>query len=297
MEKREDQARLLRSPSVQKFSCPHCLGSPNSRKLSLPPPTNASIILNTQQTTCGAPPPPPAPPAAPPAPPPLPPSSSAPIPPPPPMFPNKNHPPAPPAPPAPNNLLHAPDQVTRPKTPETTSDMFKPLPQQEIPTPRSKMKTINWNKIPPNKVVGKNNIWAIVADSHQNSPMADLNWDEMEGLFCQQATQGSPKLGRDTGNSDTLERRSRKDNEITLLDGKRSLNVNIFLKQFRSSNEEIIQLIKNGDHDDIGAEKLRGLLKILPEFDELDMLKNFDGENARLGNAEKFLLQLLQVPK
>lgn len=291
LEKREDQARLLRSPSVQKFSCPHCLGSPNSRKLSLPPPTNASIILNTQQTTCGAPPPPPAPPA----PPPLPPSSTAP--PPPPMFQNKNHPPAPPAPPAPNNLLHAPDQVTRPKTPETTSDMFKPLPQQEIPTPRSKMKTINWNKIPPNKVVGKNNIWAIVADSHQNSPMADLNWDEMEGLFCQQATQGSPKLGRDTGNSDTLERRSRKDNEITLLDGKRSLNVNIFLKQFRSSNEEIIQLIKDGDHDDIGAEKLRGLLKILPEFDELDMLKNFDGDKARLGNAEKFLLQLLQVPK
>jgi hypothetical protein len=69
------------------------------------------------------------------------------------------------------------------------------------------------------------------------------------------------------------------------------------LKQFRSTNEEIIQLIKNGQHDEIGTEKLRGLLKILPEFDELDMLKNFDGDKNRLGNAEKFLLQLLQVPK
>ena len=72
--------------------------------------------------------------------------------------------------------------------------------------------------------------------------------------------------------------------------------MNIFLKQFRSSNEEIIRLIKDGDHDDIGAEKLRGLLKILPEFDELDMLKNFDGDKTRLGNAEKFLLHLLSVP-
>jgi Formin Homology 2 Domain. len=85
--------------------------------------------------------------------------------------------------------------------------------------------------------------------------------------------------------------------QILLLDGKRSLNVNIFLKQFRSSNEDIIHLIKNGDHDEIGTEKLRGLLKILPQLDELEMLRNFDGDKSRLGNAEKFLLQLIQVPK
>ena len=63
------------------------------------------------------------------------------------------------------------------------------------------------------------------------------------------------------------------------------------------SNEDILQLIKDGEHEDIGAEKLRGFLKILPEIDELDMLKSFDGDVSRLGNAEKFLLQLLQIPK
>ena len=55
-----------------------------------------------------------------------------------------------------------------------------------------------------------------------------------------------------------------------------------------SSNENIIQLIKEGGHDDIGAEKL---------VDELEMLKNFDGDKSKLGNAEKFFLQLIQVPK
>lgn len=64
-----------------------------------------------------------------------------------------------------------------------------------------------------------------------------------------------------------------------------------------SSNENIIQMIKDGSHDDIGAEKLRGLLKILPEVDELEMLKNFDGDKSKLGNAEKFFLQLIQLPK
>ena len=73
--------------------------------------------------------------------------------------------------------------------------------------------------------------------------------------------------------------------------------MNIFLKQFRSSNEDIITLIRDGEHDTIGAEKLRGLLKILPEVDELDMLRNFNGDANRLGNAEKFLMQLIKVSK
>lgn len=82
------------------------------------------------------------------------------------------------------------------------------------------MKTINWNKIPSNKLMGKNNIWTLVANSHQNSPMAELDWNEMEGLFCQQATsqQNSPKMGaRDTSSnsadtSNGSERKSKKEN-------------------------------------------------------------------------------------
>lgn len=63
---------------------------------------------------------------------------------------------------------------------------------------------------------------------------SSLDWEEIEGLFCQQANpHGSPKLGREktSDGSGTLERK--KKDEINLLDGKRSLNVNIFLKQFR----------------------------------------------------------------
>lgn len=67
------------------------------------------------------------------------------------------------------------------------------------------------------QVVGKNNIWTQVAYTHQHSPMTDMDWSEMEGLFCQQvppsSAHSSPKLGnRDSGCSDTPERRVRKDN-------------------------------------------------------------------------------------
>lgn len=71
----------------------------------------------------------------------------------------------------------------------------------------------------------------------------------------------------------------------------------IYRIYFSSCNEDIIQLIREGAHDDIGTEKLRGLLKILPEVDESEMLKSFTGDVTKLGTAEKFLLQLIQLPK
>ncbi|XP_036220099.2 uncharacterized protein form3 [Bactrocera oleae] len=331
LESHEDSVRILRSPSVQKFSCPHCRGDATSpsRKNAASLSTSASSQLhNGPLSPISSPPPPPlllpSTTAPPPPPPPIPPppmngpiSGGAPPPPPPPIM-NGNclvAPPAPPPvpgapPPAPQppgstgNLLSNHTNSIRPVTPDLSMNGHNMilLPQQDTPAPKSKMKTINWGKIPPNRVIGKQNIWTIVANNHQDTPMTDIDWNEMEGLFCLQSTsaQGSPKLGRESSSSsgyDTLDRKSKKESsEISLLDGKRSLNVNIFLKQFRSSNEDIIQLIRDGEHDDIGAEKLRGLLKILPEVDELDMLKTFNGDKSRLGNAEKFLLQLLEVP-
>lgn len=55
LENREDSTRLLRTPSVQKFSCPHCridITSPN-RKLSLPH-NLTSVTLTTPQSHSGA---------------------------------------------------------------------------------------------------------------------------------------------------------------------------------------------------------------------------------------------------
>ena len=52
---------------------------------------------------------------------------------------------------------------------------------------------------------------------------------------------------------------------------KRSMNVNIILKQFKRPNADIVQLLVDGDHEAVGQEKLRGLLKILPEKDEVKL--------------------------
>jgi len=57
--------------------------------------------------------------------------------------------------------------------------------------------------------------------------------------------------------------------KVTLLDMKRSMSVNIFLKQFKMSHNDIVKLINQGNDETIGNEKLKGLMKILPSKDEV----------------------------
>jgi hypothetical protein len=65
------------------------------------------------------------------------------------------------------------------------------LPQLETPKPKTKMKTFNWNKLPVNKILGKRNIWSLVAKKNEDEAAAKkakkaINFTDMEHLFCQQ---------------------------------------------------------------------------------------------------------------
>jgi len=50
-----------------------------------------------------------------------------------------------------------------------------------------------------------------------------------------------------------------------LLDTKTSLNINIFLKQFRTTNKEVIAIIVEGNVSKISIEQLKALEKLLPD--------------------------------
>ncbi len=54
-----------------------------------------------------------------------------------------------------------------------------------------------------------------------------------------------------------------------LLDNTRSLAVNIFLKQFKAPSEAVVGMVRQGDTENMGLEKLKGLEKILPKKEEV----------------------------
>merc|ERR550534_1063243 len=230
----------------------------------------------------GGPPPPPPPMMG--GPPPPPPPMGGPPPPPPPM--GGPPPPPPPGggPPPPPGLAPGP-----PKPPQDIK-----LSQLETPKPKNKMKTLAWSKLPVNKIFGKNNIWTKVAKTFEKDKQTVIDFSDMEQHFCLVAPK-PPETVAEKGDSNNNNKSKKEASEINLLDGKRSLNINIFLRQFRSSNEDIIEMVVNGDYHEFEPEKLRGLMKILPEMDEIEMLKSWEGDIKKLGNAERFLLQLIDV--
>jgi len=52
---------------------------------------------------------------------------------------------------------------------------------------------------------------------------------------------------------------------VALLDAKTTLNINIFLKQFHASNEEVISMITQGNIEKISLEQLKAFEKLLPD--------------------------------
>ncbi|KAK3594658.1 hypothetical protein CHS0354_003581 [Potamilus streckersoni] len=236
------------------------------------------------------PPPPPPPPlsglvgAAPPPPPPLPGKVGPPPPPPPPPQPGQFGPRPPPIPPAPGNVPPPPPPLI---SKESNSNVNSQPPVKGIttPTPKHIMKSFNWTKVPPHTISVQENVWKEVLSMDDQIP---VHYDTLEQLFCQQNMEND--------NGDEKKNNSKLPTVVLLLDNKRSMSVNIFLKQFKQGNKEIVEMIQEGDINKIGAERLRGLQKILPKPDEITRIKEFDGDKDNLGAAEKFYMLLSDLP-
>ncbi|XP_067948065.1 inverted formin-2-like isoform X2 [Watersipora subatra] len=247
---------------------------------ALPPPGAAPPPPGAAPPPPGAAPPPPG--AAPP-PPPLPGAV-----PPPPQLPGAPPPPPPPGgvpppPLAPGGVPPPPGLIM-----PTTSSSYQTAPPTisipPTPTPSKKMKLYNWTKIQDRKLrESKGNVWTKV------SSLPDVvhpDFHAVEDMFSQKTFVAAESSGLHA---------KKKSETIALIDGKRSMNINIFLKQFKMDNQALAGLIRDGADKEIGPERLTGLLKILPESDEVETIKGFDGDITKLGNAESFFLELLKV--
>jgi len=84
--------------------------------------------------------------------------------------------------------------------------------------------------------------------------------------------------------------------EVTLIDGRKSLTVNIFMKQFKDPKDIVVSRIEEGNSGYFGIEKLQGFIKILPEKEELEAINSYTGDLTLLGTAEAFYLKLSKLP-
>lgn len=107
-------------------------------------------------------------------------------------------------------------------------------------------------------------MWTAV---HNVEPRVKMDFHQIEELFCQRsAAPAESKAGNKIASAQNAPAHPA---SVNLLDSKRSLAVNIFLKQFRSGADGVLDAIKCGDTSKLGAERLQGLQRLLPDKTEV----------------------------
>ncbi|NXU74756.1 FHDC1 protein, partial [Oreotrochilus melanogaster] len=207
--------------------------------------------------------------------------------------------PAAPPPPPPCPLAGAPPAPPLPLGMPPPPPPPPPLPGPNLPVPpqlvnghdnhskKKRMRSFFWKTIPEEQVRGKTNIWTIAA-----RPQYQIDTKTIEELFGQHEEAKPQDLRNRPLKASFKETKE----EVSILDAKRSMNIGIFLKQFKKSAESIIEDIYHGRSETYCSELLNEFLKLLPEAEEVKKLKAFDGDVSKLSQADSFMYLLIQVP-
>ena len=130
-------------------------------------------------------------------------------------------------------------------------------------TPSKTMKKLNWQKIPKHKTTRAGTLWE-VSNNASLQPKVDIKFEELEELFSRREVTSQRSLESSSSTKSLT--------VVTLLDTKMSLNVSIFLKQFKLDNGSIVGIIRQGEHTRISIEQLNALNKLLPDKPTVSLL-------------------------
>jgi len=116
-------------------------------------------------------------------------------------------------------------------------------------------------------------LWSIVDPSHLK---LQLDFGCVEEAF------------RDTGSQDNT--------EVALLSASMRLNINLFLNRLEEEPSGLVRRLVRVDSPPLCLAFIRHLMDILPEPEEVQQLKQYNGNLLDLGPAEQFVLHLSDLP-
>lgn len=249
----------------------------------LPPPSSANSVPLPPPPVGGPPPPPEPPPPSSLRPlggPPRPPPAGPPPPPPPVHFGMKTGGPRPPPPPSGGVPPPRPPAIgLKPPRPNAPPAPNRPLDESD--SSKAKLKPFFWDKVLANP--DQSMVW------HQiKSGSFQFNEEMIETLFGYSATENNKKQHKSSSSQDPPTQ------YIQIIDPKKAQNLSILLKALNVTTEEVCDALQEGN--ELPAELLHTLIKMAPTAEEELKLRLYNGELARLGNAERFLKFLVDIP-
>ncbi|MCL7026183.1 hypothetical protein MKW94_003876 [Papaver nudicaule] len=179
-----------------------------------------------------------------------------------------------------------PPRGPRPPGPPGPPGLLKLRPK----VPRLELRPFHWIRFP--RVV-QGSLWAEAQRSEdpQSAPAFDVS--ELESLFSKPLV--TDKLEDKSGvGSDSPRPKPAK---VHLIDLKKSNNTEIMLTQVKMPLSDMVAAALEMDESILDGDQVENLIKFCPTKEEMEQLKNYNGDKEVLGKCEQFFLELMKVPR
>ncbi|KAM0937449.1 putative tensin phosphatase, C2 domain, formin, FH2 domain, protein-tyrosine phosphatase [Dioscorea sansibarensis] len=169
--------------------------------------------------------------------------------------------------------------------------LARPASTGAMASPRkSPLKPLHWVKVTR---AMQGSLWAELQKQGDAQSNSEFDVSELEKLFpavVPKSSAGSKSDGR---------RKSvgAKPDRIHLVDLRRANNTEIMLTKVKMPLPDMMAAALAMDESILDVDQVENLIKFCPTKEEMELLKNFNGDKENLGKCEQFFLELMKVPR
>ncbi|KAF9131822.1 hypothetical protein BGW39_001281 [Mortierella sp. 14UC] len=167
-----------------------------------------------------------------------------------------------------------------------TANPLKPLAMAipQVVKPTRPMKQLFWNKLPTGTIT--NTVWKDICDPSSDLGTVELDFAEIDELFCKnQVVSATANVTKE------------KKKPVSLFNVSRANNIAIMLSRIKMTYPEIRAALMEILDDKLSIENLKAIKQYVPTGDEIELIKEFEGDFESLGHAEKFYREIYDIPR
>ncbi|KAF5936305.1 hypothetical protein HYC85_027434 [Camellia sinensis] len=146
---------------------------------------------------------------------------------------------------------------------------------------RANLKPYHWLKLTR---AMQGSLWAEAQKPDEASKAPEFDMSELESLFA--ATVPNSNNGSTGGRSNRHALRTKSD-KVNLIDLRRAYNCEIMLTKVKVPLSDLMSSVLALDDSALDIDQVENLIKFCPTKEEMEVLKNYNGDKENLGKCEK----------
>ncbi|KAF9997306.1 hypothetical protein BGZ79_009002 [Entomortierella chlamydospora] len=146
------------------------------------------------------------------------------------------------------------------------------------------MKQLFWNKLPTGTIT--QTVWKDICDPSSDLGAVDLDYAEIDEIFCKNQTVSA-----------SVTATTEKKKAVSLFGVSRANNIAIMLSRIKLSYPDIRVALMEISDEKLSIENLKAIKQYVPTSDEIELVKEYDGDFESLGNAERFYREIVDIPR